>query len=276
MSRVVKHLGARSCPTDDSKVLFAVPYFPGEKIRSARISAYFASGDASAIDQPGECNWYGITIPWSLVFATHMMDAGGGPTGLGSVGTIDELYSMWLRQADFSDDDTEFFGGDVDADPETRTKETEGHDETELLDHGPIGVTKWFSREVVLQPFAAEGNTVIRFGDSFNATPKNLGGHSFGGIALFGMVRYEAAAETNFNIEFDDTVSKEMMGLLMAGDYSSVSAKIEGDTSTSGDFLRTVLFGGDNYIEADTLKGPAGKAVAKASFFIESAISRRR
>ena len=66
-----------------------------------------------------------------------------------------------------------------------------------------------------------------------------------------------------------------MMGLLIAGDYTKVQAKIEGDTSALGDYLRTTLFGGDNYVEADTFKGPAGKAMVKASFFIDSPISRK-
>lgn len=276
MSRLVKHLGARSCPTDASKVLIALPYFPGEVLKGARISAYFASGDASAIDQPGECNWYGITVPWSLVFATRMMDAGDTPSALVGVAEVDALYSQWLRQADSSDDDTEFFGGDVDADPESESGE-EGHDEAELLDHGPIGVQKWFSREVVLAPFAAEGNTVIRFGDSFNLSRGAIPtAGKMGGLLLFGMVRFEAAAETNFNVELDDAVSREAMGLLIGGDYSKISSMIEGNTASLGDYIRTVLFGGDNYIEADTLKGPAGKAVVKASFYIESAISRKR
>lgn len=271
MGRTVKFIGARSCPEDDEKVLMVIPTFPGEKIVSGRIHGYFASGDASAIDQPGECNWYGLSLPWQLAFATPLLHAGAAVETLGTVGSYDALYTRWLKDAEA--DGGEVYGGDVDSDPETTTDE-EGHVAEELIDSGPIGVFKWFSREVLMAPFAAEGNTVIRFGDSFSAQVSNIPAHGMGALNLFGMVRYQADAETNFNIEFDDTTSREGMGLLLAGDYTKVDAKVQGDTSALGDFLRTVLYGGDNYVEADTLKGPAGKAIVKASFYIESAMQR--
>lgn len=272
MTRVVKHLGARSTPTDASKVLMAIPYFPGEKIVSCKLSCYFASGDASAIDQPGEINWYGITVPWSLVWATNMMNAGAAPDVLDNVDAVDQLFIQWLK--DVTDSEAgERFGGDVDDDKETVTGE-EGHVAEELIDSGPIGVHKWFKREVIMAPFAAEGNTVIRFGDSFSADP-SVPAAKQGGLALFGVVRFDAAAQTTFNITLDDTASREIMGLLIGGDYTKIKAKIEGDTSAVGDYARTVLFGGDNYIEADTLKGPAGKSFVKASILIDSPISRQ-
>lgn len=270
--RVVKHLGARSCPTDTAKVLLAVPYFPGEKIVSVSIDAYFASGDSSAIDQPGEVNWHGISIPWSLVYATGMMDAGAVIDQMTGVPNIDKLYTQWLRNID--EGTGERFGGDADDDVEDTSGE-EGHVNEELLHSGPIGVHEWFKREVVMRPLAAEGNTVIRFGDTF-AARTSIPAHAMGGLALFGMVRYLADATTEFNIEHDNSTARENLGQLIAGDYTKVKARIEGDTSAIGDYLRTVLFGGDNYIEADTLKGPAGKAVVKASFAIDSAISRRQ
>lgn len=271
--RVVKHIGARSIIEDDAKVLMAIPTGPGEKIMGGRISAYFASGDDSAIDQPGECNWYGIMVPWSLVFATSLLDGGQAPSILDTVAKIDTLYEQWL--ASVNESGTEMYGGDVDADPETKSGE-EGHVSDELLDSGPIGVAKWYSRETLMLPLAAEGNTVIRFGDFFQGRIPSIPAPKMGGLALFGMVRFAAAAETNFNIELDDVTSKEAMGYLISGDYTTINARVEGDTGAIGDYLRTVLYGGDNYVEADTLKGPAGKAVVKANFFIKSALSRHQ
>lgn len=267
--RVVKHLGARSTPTADAKVLIAVPTFPGEKLVGIDMSAYFASGDDSAIDQPGEINWYGITIPWSLVFATQMIGAGGTPDLLANVAALDLLYTRYLQ--DVLDAGSQTWGGDVDLDPETDTDE-ETHTE-ELIDSGPIGVFRWFAREVVMTPLAAEGNTVIRFGDAFTARVK-APMSNMGGLCLLGVVRYVATADTNFNVQLDDTTSREAMGLLISGDYTKVNAKVQGDTSSLGDYLRTVLYGGDQYVEADTLKGPAGKAVIKAKFYIDSPMSR--
>lgn len=270
--RVVKHLGARSCPGDDSKVLMAVPTFPGEKIRNVRMSGYFASGDDSAIDQPGEINWYGIMVPWSLVFATNLMTR-GAVGQLVTVANIDALYKQWLRGSAAD----QYYGGDADGDvEEVADEEDAAKTVEELIDSGPIGVSRWFNREEVMVPLAAEGNTVIRFGDSFRTSGISVDAPAMGGLALFGVVRFEFAAETNFNVEIDDATSQEMLGTLIGGDYTRVSAKVEGDASSPGDYLRTILFGGDNYIEADTLKGPAGKAVVKASFAIDSPISRKR
>ncbi len=270
--RVVKHLGARSCPADDGKVLMAIPTFPGEKVSHIRMSGYFASGADSAIDQPGELNWYGISVPWGIVFATDMI-TGGGPGILGSVADIDKLYTRWLRSANEGID--QYYGGDVDADPEEVAGE-EAHSSEELIDSGPIGVHRWFSREVVMQPLAAEGNLVIRFGDSYSGVIGKVPVAAMGSLLLFGVVRFEHAAETNFNVEIDDATSKEALGLLISGDYTKALARVEGDTGTVGDFLRTVLYGGDNYIEADTLKGPAGKAVVKAQIIINTPLGVKR
>ena len=275
MSRIVKHLGARSCPADDSKVLMLVPTFPGERIVRAEISGYFASGDDSAIDQPGELNWYGIAIPWQLMFTTNMLNAGSNPDNWGSVTSLDQTFRQWQKG---SDDD--YWGGDVDADPEEIADEeghdTAGTDAEELINSGPIGVFQWFVREALMQPLAAEGNTIIRFGDSFRSVVNRVPAHAMGAMNMFGMVRFEHAAETNFNVELDDTVSKEGLGLLMAGDYTKVNAMVHGNTAALGDYLRTVLYGGDNYIEADTLKGPAGKAVVKGKFVIDGPLTRVR
>lgn len=266
--RVVKHTGARSVPADDSKVLLMVPTFPGEKVRSVRLSAYFASGDDSSIDQPGECNWYGLSVPWSLFWATDLI-RGQNVEDFGDVDDFDALFKEWLRGPDAD----QYYGGDVDADPEEVATE-EQHASEELLASGPIGVQKWFAREVVMQPYAAEGNNVIRFGDSFSGVVGKVQTHSFGSLLMFGMVRFEHAAETNFNIELDDATSKEGMGLLLSGDYSKVRALVQGNTAGLGDYLRTVLYGGDHYVEADTLKGPAGKAVVKAQVVIDTPLSR--
>lgn len=249
-----------------------VPLFPGEKIIKIHMDGYFASGDASAIDQPGELNWYGIALPWQLAFLTDMMVAGANVEGMSSVAEYDQLFRQWLKGGD-----DEYWGGDVDADPEEIAGE-ESHDTTgtsaeELINSGPIGVSKWFVREKLMMPLAAEGNTVIRFGDFFTATT-GAPVHSMGSLLMFGMVRSEHAAETNFNIELDDVVSKEAMGLLLGGDYTKVKAMVEGNTAALGDYLRTVLYGGDNYIEADTLKGPAGKAHVKATFVIQTSMGR--
>lgn len=271
--RIVRHLGARACPADDIKALVVVPTFPGESVSNVHLECYHANGGDSAIDQPGEINWYGLSLPWQLVFTTAMLDQGGVPGAGGTVAAYDLLFQQYLKGGD-----DEYYGGDVDADPETVTGE-EGHDTTgadgeELIDSGPIGVHKWFSREVLMQPFAAEGTQTIRFGDAFSADTGSVPVAAMGSLLIFGVLRHEHAAETNFNAELDDATSREAMGLLLAGDYTKVGAMVEGNTAALGDYLRTVLFGGDNYIEASTLKGDTGKSYVKARTTIHSALSR--
>ena len=142
--RVVKHTGARSCPADDAKVLHLVSLFPGEKLVSARLSAYFASGDDGSVDQPGEVNWYGVSIPWQIVMTTGMIGAGGALSLLSTVADYDNLYRQWLKGGD-----DEYYGGDVDADPEVISGEeahvTEGAAAEELIDSGPICSQPFFN-----------------------------------------------------------------------------------------------------------------------------------
>ena len=269
--RVVRHLGSRSAPADAATALMVTPIFPGEKVKAIHMDGYFASGDASAIDQPGELNWYGISLPYQLLFTTEML-TGASPGAGAGVPQYDALYRQWLKGGD-----DDYWGGDVNVDPEEiageESHDLSGSDAEELINSGPIGVSKWFVREKLMTPLAAEGNTTIRFGDYFTATTRAKVS-AMGSLLIFGLTRFEHAATTELNIELDDATSKEGMGLLMGGDYTKVKAMVEGNTAALGDFLRTVLYGGDNYIEADTLKGPAGKAHVKATFVIETSMGR--
>ncbi len=272
--RVTKYIGARSCAADESKVLLLIPTFPGERVRNIRLECYCAAGGASAIDQPDEVNWYGIQVPWQIAMTTPML-GGLTPSVLAGVPEYDDLFRMWLRGATGD----ERFGGDANDDPE-ETAGDEGHGDTstapeELIESGPIGVQKFFSREVLCTPFAAEGTQVIRFGDQFSASTGPVPTAALGSILMFGMVRFEEGANTEFNVEMDDATSREAMGLLMGGDYTKVKNMIAGNTSTLGDIIRTILFGGDNYIEADTLKGDNMKAYVKAVVAIDGPLDRQ-
>ena len=271
--RVVKHLGSRNTVKDDVKVLMLVPLFPGESIAKARLSAYFASGANSAIDEPGELNWYGISVPWQVLFTLNMVTT----NSINTMGAVSD-FDAFFKQVMLGGDD-EYYGGDVDKDVEEISGE-EAHDTTgtsaeELLDSGPIGIHKWFSREVIMAPFASEGVNTIRFGDSFEAVISKIPNAAMGSLLMFGIVRFEVDVDTNFNVELDDAISKEAMGLLINGDYTKIKAIVEGDSGTRGDFVRTVLYGGDNYIETDTLKGPVGAAHVKAAFTINTPLGRR-
>ncbi len=271
--RIVKHVGARSTPADDAKLLFVVPMGPGELVTSVKLSAYCASGASSSIDQPGEINWYGVGLPWSLVFARELLSK-EAVTTMSTVVQWDALFEAMVRASTPGTADV-YWGGDVDVDPDVGSEEESVDPSQSLFESGPIGIHRWFEREVLMRPFAAEGNNVIRFGDEFEAQLSRApASKAQGGVMMFGVMRSEVTAETNFNVELDDNTSEEAMGLLIAGDYKRIEARIQGDTGAVGDFLRTVLFGGDHYVEADTLKGPAAKCAVKAVIGIDTAISK--
>jgi len=206
------------------------------------------------------------------MWATDLAISGGGAIDFSTVTQFDDLYKKWVFET--GSDGGEKYGGDVDLDPES-VAGSEEHSDEELIDSGPIGPVRFFSREVIMRPYAAEGVNAIRFGDDFEARLTTLPSTGYGGLFMFGLVRFDPAAETNFNIELDDAVSKQGMGLMMAGDYTKVQAMIEGNTASLGDYIRTILFGGDNYIEADCLKGESGKGHVKFQMGIDTVLSRR-
>lgn len=219
-------------------------------------------------------NWYGITIPWQLAFTAPLVrSTPAGPHTLATDNDYEQLYETFVRASDTGQADI-YWGGDVDADPTEGQPEEQYDPSDPRMNQGPIGIQCWFRREVIMRPFASEGNNVIRFGDEFEAKLSRSPGAAMGGLIMFGVVRFEHAAETNFNITMDDDDSEEILGLLMSGDYSRIQHIAQGDTSARGDFLRTILWGGDHYVEADTLKGPAAKATVKAVYKISSPISK--
>ncbi len=272
--RRARYLGARSTPGSDAVPLFIAPLFPGETVASLRMSAYGTTLDDNDVSNPSELSWYGIGIPWPIVFATEMAQAGGF-TDFNTVTEWDGLYEQWLL--DTSQDGDEHWGGDADVDKEEVTDE-ETHSDEELIDSGPIGVYRFFSREVLMRPYAAAGNAVIRFGDDFEALlpSQSFRDIAFGQVLMFGVVRHDVGAETNFNVQLDDTTSREAMGLLMTGDYTKVNAKIAGDTGAVGDFIRTTLFGGDSYVEASTIMATNAKMNVKATLNVNSPLQRQK
>ena len=238
------------------------------------MSCYAAALTDEDVSNPSELNWYGIGIPWEIFHATDMLAKATVPSYTG-VADWDSLYEMWLL--DTSQDGSEHWGGDVDLDPEVVTgEETLVGAGEELLDSGPIGVYSWFKREILLRPYAAAGNAVIRFGDDFEARQTGFKNPGMGQVIMFGCVRHAVGdTQVDFNVEFDDVVSIEAMGLLMGGDYARINQMIQGNTAALGDFVRTVLFGGDSYIEASTMKEPSVKVYVKASIMIESPLQRQ-
>lgn len=133
---------------------------------------------------------------------------------------------------------------------------------------GPSGVQRLFAREVLMRPLLAEGaEEAVRWFDDFNTTFGGKRAHPSGGVIFIGAIRYAVSAQTNFGVEWSTDRAKALKAFI-GGDMQRIQEIIQADTGATGDALRTLLFGGDNYVEADTLKADAAKATIKvwASF----------
>lgn len=272
--RTTRYLGARTVTKDDATVLTIMPLFPGESVAGMQIDAYAVALSDEDVSNPLEMNWYGLGLPWTHVLTTTALSLGTLGAQLTTVALWDSLYEQYLL--DTSQDGTEYYGGDVDVDPEI-TLEEEGHiaSDEELIDSGPTGPYRWFRREILSRTHVAAGNATVRGGDEFRASPgRQVRTLKQAQILLFGMVRHEIDAETNFNLELDDATAIEAMGLLTLGDYDKVKGFIRSNSGAVGDFIRTVLYGGDSYIEASTMKGTSVKAYCKIKLDVTGPLDR--
>ena len=268
--RVVRHLGARSCAADDSKLLVGMPYGALEDLRHMRVDAWCCStDDEHFIDQGEEVNWLVLAVPWSVIL-THFSDR----SAMSSATTWD---SVWRRLVlEQGTDGNEYYGGEtshygteVDVIPGPgEVLHTSLTDEPYLsASQGPIGIRRLYSREVLMRPYdgAQSGTNAekARFYDEFNTSFDGPTRFQSGGVILGGMLRYNEEAETNFNAIQLSGETEDGLRPLIGGDISRVQSIIRTDTAGRGDTLRTIMFGGDNFIEADTLKGVTVKAYMK-------------
>ncbi len=275
MGRNVGHVGARTVADSEAKVLTLVPLFPGERVDRIQMDAIAATLGDTDVTNPIMMNWYGLGVPWEVLNTLEELSSGVQPD-FSTVADYDQAYHQLMLNADEAD--VEFFGGDVDADPEDQTSEDPTNTSTEpALEDSPMGPYKWLSHEVLGRPFVAAGNDVVRHGDEFKAMipGRKFQYHPWGQLLMFGMVRFEGAtAETNFNVEKDDGTSIASLALLRSGQLGKIKAKIAGDTGLQGDYIRTILFGGDNYIESSTITGGDVKAYVKMRVHISGPLSR--
>ena len=271
--RVIRHLGARGINKDDSKLLAVLPFGATEDGRYMRLTGYASSKTSEDSIRAFECNWYVIALPWSVVLTHQSADFAGATTGLDSASEWDTLFRNTVFQ--FGTDGNEYYGGEglqgnatEDVIPAPGEAPTSSGDKDEPLlspSFGPLMVRRLMSREVLMRPMATSLEASagkVRFVDSFTNTFPIRTGYQAGGVIMVGMVRYDVDAETNFNVELDATTRSGLMPLI-GGDISRVSAIIRADTSQVGDQLRTIMFGGDNYIESTTMHGGEVTAFCK-------------
>ncbi len=275
MGRNTGYLGARTVAHDESKVLALMPLFPGESVDRLMLDCIATGLSDTDVSNPIELNWMGLAIPWNTLDLLDPLADGTQPD-FSTVAQYDSAFDQMLRNAD--ETDVELFGGDVDADPEDTTRDVDLKDSTEeLIDELPIGPYIFLRHEVLGRPYAAAGNDTIRHGDDFKMMIPGSKFHRIphGQLLMFGMVRYAGTTtETNFNLELDDATAIQTLALLKSGQLSRIQQKIATDTGATGDWLRTVLFGGDNFTEASTFVGTSVKAYMKARLHISGPLSR--
>lgn len=273
--RVVRHLGARAVAGDDCTPLIVIPYGAGEALRHIRVDAEIITNADSEPHQPGQVDWLGLAVPWAVIFTSKSYLGSGGPSDLDASGDWDVIWRNLVFEYGNSGD--EYYGGENTAaggsedDPIQAAKEMpkdDDHDQDDPIHNasglGPIGIERLFSREVLMRPLLSDGSGECHFYDEFNLSLNHTTNHQSGGVIMLGAIRWEHEEETNFGLEMQGGGNREVMQALIGGDLSRVQAMITDDTTVYGDAIRTMLFGGDNYIENNTLKGDNAIAYMKS------------
>lgn len=292
--RMQRFITGRNAPADDTKVLFVAPVWTRETLRSVYLDARIitrgagfggVTGTASSYpDQPPEVNWHILFAPWHIWITHHASsDASGrhpadAVSEVAGANEIDRLFKNLL----FSWESTgsEYYGhSDADADPQdfTQRHESESGAVTgDTADTAPaargsleaLGIVRLFGREVWMDAYTSDGDGKTRFTDSVEArldVPMKGPGFVIGGV-----VRYNMQAESNFNAEITNANRRYARDILVSGDRTRVEGHILNDTGDIGDYIRTVLFGGDTFLESDTAKELDAKAYAKGVVTVET------
>ena len=123
-----------------------------------------------------------------------------------------------------------------------------------------MGVVVAYTRETLLTTHAVhdergDNNSVSQWTDrvSFDLTLPPMS--TSGGCIFIGCTRFkDSATLTNFGVQME-TPEHNQLGALIAGDYTRVQSTISNNQGVEGDYLRTMLFGGESYIEGGLTPG---------------------
>lgn len=293
-ARMQRFITGRDAPADSAKVLFAAPVWTKETLKSVRMNCRVitrgagfggVSGNASSFpDQPPEVNWHVLWVPWHIWVTHHGSAAASGRHPADSVSPvatateIDRLFQNLLF--DWETTGSEYYGmSDADADPLDFTQGSESggsaisgdESDASVAERGsfaPLGIVRLFGREVWMDAYVSDGDGKTRFSDSvetqFQAPLRGPG------FVIGGIVRYNLDSETNFNVESNNANRNFAQNILVSGDAQRVEGHILNDAGDIGDYIRSVLFGGDTYLEANTAKEADAKAYAKGVVTVDT------
>lgn len=236
-----QHVGSRlMLSTDESKCLAAQAILPGETVISCRIDALATTKDSAAnFDQPPVFTWMGLFVPWTLALDNESIT---------SV-ELDGFFSSYFSEGAGMDR----LGGET----------AYSTDNLAYEGYGDLGTSElWFIRQRIGRPVPVGKDTLdnddARFFDEFSTNVSKRLHFPTAGWFLFGVRQFSMAAQTNFGVEnLDDSVDASVLLDVYSGN--------EEDAGGNGLAAATVLFGGDNYIEADSLKNLDVRAHALVS-----------
>jgi len=225
-----EHLGTRlvgPTGTQGGAALIAAPLLPGERINSMRLDAIaLAKDEDSNFDQPPLLSWFGVIVPFPF--------AGSEEFG---VSDLDDI----INKLDESESGNVHVGG------EEALSGTNEEDYT-----GSMGLEQpymFLFRRRIGRPVAVGkdslDNTDARFYDEFHTRWRRRIYIPTSAILLIGAKNYDMSANTTFGIsQFDASTTPNNL-------LDAYSESAGGGNAAN---LSEVLFGGDNYIEADSFK----------------------
>lgn len=184
---------------------------------------------------------------------------GANPDGAGN--EYDPVRNMWVRRR-----------GENATDGDTTQDEDQGQDEP--LTYGPRGIQRVFSRETILTSdsistlgkeisgltkiFSSAGINDLVYSDEFEISEGTL--LNGPGYFIVGVVRFAVDETEGFSAAYhhdttpsNDTASEQArnraLNIMFGGDHDRAQWIIQNSTSLEGDYIRSLLFGGDNYLE---------------------------
>lgn len=205
---------------------------------------------------------------------------GANPDGIGN--EYDPVRNMWVRNR--ADRDEGIATGDGSTAPSDTLSQQTTQDEP--LTYGPRGIVRIHSREQILVSdsmstlgkevsglssiFSTAGVNDLVYSDSFEVSESALVNGP--GFAIAGVTRYAVDETEGFSATYapginpasgvspvgrqpgstarsGDESRNRALNMLFGGDHDRVNWQIRNGTGYTGDYIRSLLFGGDNYLE---------------------------
>lgn len=230
------HVGSRLVAgTEAGYVVTAIPTLAGEVVERIRIDALTLTRDEEGFDQPTMSNWYGVHMPMSYgsvnSLTTALMDD-----------YLEKFHSVTAADT--------YLGGE--ANPSGEVASWLGGEEAP-------GYNSWFRRHKLMRPVPAgytlgvTPNLAAGWIDEFS-TRIDMNREFPEGVLLLGIQAFEIASQTTFGVtEMDNSASRI--------NISEALREFHTTNATSAK-VAEVLWGGDNYIEADSFKNQDRRAYA--------------